>query len=338
MSQCSPFIAHRSLTLVLAVMVSMNGCGRDDTTVSRHPLQTANTGSAASPSATGTGLSAATVQNAPFDLDAVLAGIPDDATPLRQKLQREFEVAFVWDDRDEGKVLVAQLGFRPKLGDADLVALAGLEGSLDLILTGTPISDRGLALLARMRTTQRNNRALLGEIWELSLAYTKISDAGLTHLATLTSLRGLDLTRTAVTDAGLAHLAKLTNLRRLILARTQVKGAGLQHLRSLTALTELDLEGTAVNDEGLHQLPVLPQLRKLVLRASRITDTGLSRLKELPALEELDITQTLISDGCVAYLKELKKLRRLRVVDKTGLTERGAMQLRLALPESVRID
>jgi hypothetical protein len=280
----------------------------------------------------------ASAPSAPLDLDALIASIPADPTPLREKLRRELEVVFAWDYRDEEKVFIAQLGFQRHLRDTDLIALAGLPSPLVLMLNNTPISDTGLALLARLCKPQENQKPLVGEIWELHLGYTQVGDEGLAHLTAMPSLRTLDLTKTGTTDAGLVHVAKLTHLRRLILARTQVQGPGLPQLRSLADLMELDLEGTPVNDDGLFQLPALPHLRKLVLRGTRITDAGLARLKDLPALEELDITRTRITDACVSHLKELKKLRRLRIVDKTGLTERGAIQLRLALPETVVID
>lgn len=276
------------------------------------------------------------VQATSLDLDALLASIPEDATPLRERLQRELEVGFIWQERTEGKIMVVQMGFQRNLQDRDLVALAGLAGPLDIHLTNTPVSNQGLALLARLR--QHQGRVGLGEVWGLSLGYTKISDEGLVHLAAFDSLRALDLSRTDISDNGLAHLAKLVKLQQLVLAGTKVQGPGLRELRALAALQELDLDRTPLQDEGLHQLPVLPNLRKLVLRGTPITDAGLARLKELPGLEELDVTNTRITDACVRYLTELRKLRRLRIVDNTGFTERGAIQLRLALPDTAVID
>ena len=43
---------------------------------------------------------------------------------------------------------------------------------------------------------------------ELNLRYTKITDAGLTHLKGLTGLRKLDISETKITDVGLADLKK----------------------------------------------------------------------------------------------------------------------------------
>ena len=45
-----------------------------------------------------------------------------------------------------------------------------------------------------------------GEIVEVNLNYTDITDAGLVHLKALTSLQTLELDQTQVTDAGVARL------------------------------------------------------------------------------------------------------------------------------------
>ena len=85
----------------------------------------------------------------------------------------------------------------------------------------------------------------------LSLAGTKVTDAGLVRLAGLTGLEELSLQETKVTDAGLAHLKGLTRLGCLNLAGTKVKGEGLRYIAGLTALVELDLSGTTVGDGDL---------------------------------------------------------------------------------------
>lgn len=322
------------VSVVALLLILTAGCGREPVS-HESPDATRNS----SGPTTGATIQQPRTEAPPaFDIEAVLTSIPEDTATLRQRLREELDVNFTWYERDDGKVLIASLGFNKSLQDKDLIALAGLEGPLEVSLTRTAITDAGLALLARMRATERQGRPLLAEIHHLYLNATRISDRGLPHLAAFGTLRTLDLSDTQVTDAGLSHLARLSQLQRLFLSRTQMTGSGLVHLQSLSALRELDLTGTALDDTGLQQLPSLPNLRKLVLRNTRITDAGLDRLKALPALEELDLTGTGITDGCVASIKELKRLRRLRIVDKTKLTERGAIQLRLALPDYVYID
>ena len=64
----------------------------------------------------------------------------------------------------------------------------------------------------------------------LHLSVTRITDAGLVHLAGLTSLELLDLSRTRVTDAGLVHLAGLTNLKVVDLSGTRITDEGVSAL------------------------------------------------------------------------------------------------------------
>lgn len=331
--------AVRSLFWCLMVLVCLQGCSRQS-----HDGQ-AEDGTVDS---TSTGNYIPMTKPIPSNLSSsrpiqdeferLLGDLPEDVTALRHQLQRDWEVSFSWYEREEGKFFLAQLSFQKQLRDHHLIALIGLPGPLDILLTGTGVSDRGLALLARLRTTTRQGRPLLAEVWELHLGYTQVTNEGLAHLSALESLRVLDLTRTHVRDDGLVHLAKLPHLQRLILARTAITGRGLPHLRELKSLIELDLDATHVDDQGLYQLPALPKLRKLNLRGTRISDAGLARLQELPALEELDVTNTRITDACIIHLKELKKLRRLRILHQTGLSESGKLQLHFSLPEHVDID
>jgi hypothetical protein len=64
----------------------------------------------------------------------------------------------------------------------------------------------------------------------------RVSDAGFSHLKSLTSLQSLELPRANLTDARLAQLAGLTRLQRLDLGSTPITDAGLAHLKSLRVL------------------------------------------------------------------------------------------------------
>ena len=59
-----------------------------------------------------------------------------------------------------------------------------------------------------------------GNVVELNLSRSKITDAGLLHLKALTGLQLLGLGTTQITDAGLVHLKGLTNLQTLNLGQT----------------------------------------------------------------------------------------------------------------------
>ena len=100
-----------------------------------------------------------------------------------------------------------------------------------------------------------------GEVVEVRLSGTRITDAGLADLKGLTSLQTLELPR-QITDAGLVHLKGLTNLKSLSLYKTQVTDAGLVHFAGLTNLTSLNLRETKITDAGFAELQkALPNCR-----------------------------------------------------------------------------
>ena len=64
----------------------------------------------------------------------------------------------------------------------------------------------------------------------------------------------VNLERTQITDAGLVYLKGMTRLTELGLANTQITDAGLEHLKDLTSLTTLGLDGTKITDAGLAEI------------------------------------------------------------------------------------
>jgi hypothetical protein len=118
----------------------------------------------------------------------------------------------------------------------------------------------------------------LKTVWILSLAKTKITDAGLVHLQGMTLLQDLDLSGTAITDAGLKNLQGLTGLTSLNLNRTKITDAGLVHLQGMKQLYSLFLEETAVTDAGLKNLEAIPKLCDLRLSIAAVTKAGKDKL------------------------------------------------------------
>ena len=142
-----------------------------------------------------------------------------------------------------------------------------------------------------------------GEVIQVILSGQKITDAGLEHLKSLTSLMILDLKDTQVTDAGLKHLNGLTSLTVLFLDNTQITDAGLVHLKGLTSLNALFLDNTQVTDAGLEHLQGLTSLNTLFLRDTKITDAGLEDLKCLTKLEVMVLRRTQVTDVGLSELK-----------------------------------
>jgi len=95
-------------------------------------------------------------------------------------------------------------------------AIVQLEGLLSLELTGTSITDEGIAHIANLSTLET-----------LQLNNTDLTDAGLIHLGRLERLETLGLLGVDITDTGLATIAgSLPSLGTLNVMATNVTRAG----------------------------------------------------------------------------------------------------------------
>lgn len=112
------------------------------------------------------------------------------------------------------------------------------------------------------------------------LAGQQVDDAKLAALAQAApQITWLNLANTKVTDAGLSALASLPNLTMLHLERTGIGDAGLDALAGLQHLEYLNLYGTQVSDAGLAKLAGLKSLKKLYVWQSKVTSAGVDAVK-----------------------------------------------------------
>jgi hypothetical protein len=93
---------------------------------------------------------------------------------------------------------------------------------------------------------------------KLMLSKTPLEDAHLAHVGEITSLVILGIDRTKVTAAGLAHLAQLKSLQQLYVNET-VALEGIEHLRQLPSLNYLGIE---TNDPDHPEKTIIEQLQK----------------------------------------------------------------------------
>jgi CheY-like chemotaxis protein len=168
---------------------------------------------------------------------------------------------------------------------------------------------------------------------KLDLLSTQISDAELENLLTsLHDLRFLSLAETKVGDAGLAHLTSMKDLQELHLDHTEISDEGLKLLSSLPSLQILDLKGTRITDAGLAEVGRLTGLKGLYLTRTGITDSGLRHLQNLTNLETLILWDTGIGDAGLEHIKSLKRLQEV-ILWNTPVTPQGAEALQAALPD-----
>jgi len=177
------------------------------------------------------------------------------------------------------------------LDEGPVASLRGAEALVDLQVWA-PVGDAALARVAELTSLE----------W-LYLDGELLTDAGLAHLARLTTLRALDVRGApAVTDRGAAALGAAKALTRLSL--TRCRGVHGECFASLPASLEaLDMASCALVDEHLAELARLKQLRALNISGTKVTNAGLSSLSGLlPALEELELDRTRVTAAGLADL------------------------------------
>jgi endonuclease YncB( thermonuclease family) len=173
----------------------------------------------------------------------------------------------------------------PKVTDAGLRHLAGLNRLVELNVNWTGVTAEGVVRLVKGR--------LLME--RLEIGGVPFRDEDLAAMRGIPDLRELSLRATRITDEGLGQLVRFEKLRSLSLMSTGISDAGLKHLESLTALEDLDLDRTAITDAGLVDLKGLHHLRRLQVAHTAVTDAGLEHLQGLQNLKSLNIQGTRVT-------------------------------------------
>lgn len=189
-------------------------------------------------------------------------------------------------------------------------------------LTGKAFGDEQLRLLKAFK-----------KLHELSLADSRVTDAGLKEVARFEMLTKLDLTRTAIGDAGLQEIARLKNLTILTLIRTKVTDAGLTELTGLTRLRQLLLGQTGITDKGIHEIVKLKDLSYLGMMGTKVSDAGVAELSELVHLTTLILGGPDITEASVTQLVKFKNLTQLGL-GKSPISDAGFKEIKAALPNT----
>jgi hypothetical protein len=231
------------------------------------------------------------------------------------------------------------------VSDVGLAALRDLKNLEWLNVCLTPVTNAGLKHLAGLTNLRRLvicSTRVTGsgfkdvpdwpKIESINLHSCPVSDEGLAALSRFKNLQRLEIVHSRVTDAGLKHLGKLTNLRQLHVASHGTTRAGLGFVANLGKLVQLDLYEELASNEGLAQVGKLTGLKILNLHVGPADDAGLASLRQLRGLEELTLGGLgKVTDAAVEHLIRLKGLKRLQV-NGTRITDAGFKRLRQALP------
>jgi hypothetical protein len=179
---------------------------------------------------------------------------------------------------------------------------------------GAPLADLDARYAEFLKVADEDLRNVqrVSPLYHLSLTGTSVTDAGLASLASthLEQLQWLDLSFTKAGDPALLAFANAKKLKQAFLEATSITDRGLAALGSWPELEELDLSRTAITDEGLVHLEPLKKLRTLWLTGTQITDAAIPYLRRHVDLEWLDVGGTRISEGGLRQLRAaLLKLR-----------------------------
>lgn len=206
--------------------------------------------------------------------------------------------------------------------DECLPVLCSLPRLRSLLLDGVPkVTDRGIAALANAR----------GDLHELYLNGTQLTDSGLQYVIHLTNLWSLCLNNTSVSDEGVRLFGSLASLSLLSLEQTRVTGKGFVAVTNNDAFN-LYLAGSAVDDDGVRIITErLTSLMRLDLSRTHVTDRSAAYLAGLAKLNDLRLQHTDISDRSLQAFHDHPRLEAI-YLQGTKASGRGVEDLRQAAP------
>ncbi|PSS04242.1 Toll-like receptor 13 [Actinidia chinensis var. chinensis] len=125
----------------------------------------------------------------------------------------------------------------------------------------------------------------------------RITNCALWAVTGMANLKEIDLARCSkVTDAGIRHLLSISTLEKINISETGVTAEGISFLSSLTNLSVLDLGGLPVTDLALSSLQVLTKLQYLDLWGSELSNEGAAILEVFPMLSFLNLAWTRVTE------------------------------------------
>lgn len=163
-----------------------------------------------------------------------------------------------------------------------------------------------------------------------------LTNAGATHLASLTSLEDLSLSSEKMSDDVFLFLHSMPKMKRLSLARERLSRQFFEHLQGISKLEELQLSVTMITDDLpdlLRTAPDVPIL-SLSLYSDLITDDSLRIVARIPRVNKLRIGSNQITDDGLEPLADLHGVSSLSIAGKQ-ITRAGIKTLQERMPECV---
>lgn len=236
-----------------------------------------------------------------------------------------------------------------------------------LNLSGTALSDKGLALLTNIplrdlniESTNVTNEGMKSiasmKLIRLVATHTKIDNSGLKAISKL-PLECLHIELTKVDDQGMKFLSGNKTLRRFYGESTAIGEPGLRQIAScpITELSmagcpnvddhcvefivttwpnivRLDLGDTKISAAGAKYIWKLKGLTELKLNGLELTDDEISPIFELKQLDKITLCKALITDKTLKRIPELKRLKKLELTNCSNVSADAVDSLQASMP------
>ncbi len=271
-----------------------------------------------------------------------LSVAPDDEVRLRAYVDDIILQKLVKACKRFGPIQEFDFSYSP-MTDMGLKRLAGLHGVTVLDISGSQITDAGMAYLVVHSDLEDlnlwwcesitdyglKNLYALNRLKNLNVGRcANITDEGLDTIGSIRTIENLNMSATGLSDTGIAALKRLHRLKSLILDETNITGEGLGKLDDVRRLAELSLfRCVRLRNAGLVSLRALDFLTSLNLGdCGQIRDQGLVHVRSLRNLSDLCLEGTAITDTGLGYIQELVSLAKLDL-GWTSITDEGVARL-----------
>jgi hypothetical protein len=188
-------------------------------------------------------------------------------------------------------------------------------GFVLLFITGC--GPTNLGTVVEPSFTQQLDAVKAGHSKAIHVASWRVADDDVAQIGQATELRTLiiDQPESRITAAGLKHLAGLPNFEHLRLRGPGVDDDALAQIAQLKALRFLNVPRGSFSDAGLAHLAGHARLELLRFGSPNVSDAGIKTLREMPALTQIHLIGVPLSDASLAELAKIEQLQSLYVDD-----------------------
>ncbi|MCC9608370.1 SUMF1/EgtB/PvdO family nonheme iron enzyme [Blastopirellula sp. JC732] len=163
----------------------------------------------------------------------------------------------------------------------------------------------------------------------------EITDQGLSAFQGTSNLRRVKvLNSSKVTAAGLAHLAENRSITFLELWGCQLTSNVFSHLQKMDSVIDFRFGYNSLNDDDMQffrEFPSTPRLRCLMLSNTSIGDEGIACLADARELRQLNVNKTSLTDKSFDTFLNLPLLQNLHLTE-TKVTPAGVAKFKQARP------